>query len=219
MQDRWGGSGKRDPERVKSDGKNMTSWKSVVNAFMGEGSDYLCQVSWRGQMHEHRYQKEKSMLQSYFNTILVTLWARGQGEDENIKKECEVVENFCCVLHKNAHSYSKLSCLPDWSCLLPLPETPFASRITSLRTVPWPLPSSCLLHHLSCWPVNMAMKNRTMDTHVCLPHTHHGTLSKIRLHGVYYQTEEGRENDGAAREGTETESSWREEGMGGAGER
>ena len=44
-----------------------------------------------------------------------------------------------------------------------------------------------------------------MDTHVCLPHTHHGTLSKIRLHGVYYQTEEGRESDGAAREGTETD--------------
>ena len=85
-------------------------------------------------MHEHRRQKEKNMLQSYFNTILVTLWARGRGwGDENIKKECEVVENFCCVLHKNAHSYSKLSCLPDWSCLLPLPETPFASRITSLR--------------------------------------------------------------------------------------
>lgn len=65
--------GKRDRERVKSDGKNMTSWKSVVNVFIGEGSDFLCQMSRRDQVREHRRQKEKNMLQSYFNTILVIL--------------------------------------------------------------------------------------------------------------------------------------------------
>lgn len=64
----------------------MTSWKSVVNVFIGEGSDFLCQMSWRDQVREHRRQKEKNMLQSYFNTILVILWAWVGGGDENIKK-------------------------------------------------------------------------------------------------------------------------------------
>ena len=51
----------------------MTPWKSVVNVFIGEGSDFLCQMSRRDQVREHRRQKEKNMLQSYFNTILVIL--------------------------------------------------------------------------------------------------------------------------------------------------
>lgn len=182
----------------------MTSWKSVVNVFIGEGSDYLCQVSRRGQIHEHRCQKEKNMLQLYFNTILVTLWAQGLGGRWKYKKRMWSSSKFCCVLHKNAHSYSKLSCLPDWSCLLLLPETPFASRITSLKDCILTL-TFFPLYHLSCWPVNIAVKNRPMDTHVCLPHTQHGALSKIRLHGVYCRTEEGRENDGATREGIETD--------------
>lgn len=142
------------------------------------------------------------------NCILIQFWSlcelRVSAEDENIKKECEVVANFCCVLHKNAHSYSKLSCLPDWSCLLLLPETPFASRITSLKDCILTL-TFFPLYHLSCWPVSIAVKNRPTDTPVCLPHTQHGALSKIRIHGVYYRTEEGRENDGATREGIETD--------------
>ena len=147
----------------------MTSWKSVVNVFIGEGSDFLCQMSRRGQVHEHRRQKEKNILQSYFNTILVILWAWGGGW--KYKKDCEVVANFCCVLHKNAHSYGKLSRLPDWSCLLPLPEILITSRITSLKDCTLALPFH-LHHRLSCWPINMAMKNRT-EGHSCVftPHT------------------------------------------------
>lgn len=108
------------------------------------------------------------------NHILIQSWSfcePGWRGGWKYKKECEVVANFCCVSHKNAHSYGKLSCLPDWSCFLPLPEILITARITSLKDCTLALPFY-LHHRLSCWPINMAMKNRTKG-HSCLvtPHT------------------------------------------------
>lgn len=126
----------------------------------------------------------------------------GGGGRWKYKKECEVVANFCCVLHKNAHSYGKLSCLPGWSCLLPLPEILITSRITSLKDCTL-APPFHLHHRLSCWPINMAMKKRT-EGHSCVftPHTVF-RLEQNKASWCLLWTEEGRENDGAAREGTE----------------
>ena len=133
-----------------------------------------------------------------------------QGGDENIKKECEVVEKFCCVLHKNAHSYSKLSCLPDWSCLFPLRETPFASRITSLRDCTLTL-TFFLLASSSVLLASQHGHEEQDHGHSCLltPHTPwHLEQNKASWCLLFKQRKEGRMMVLRGRELRQTESSW-----------